>query len=114
MNILMSDYTFKDAQRGDFSTFLNLDEFAEKVNVDGQIIDGLLDRDTFRERQTQSVSIHADGVESYEISLFCREEDLPYVPRKGSEMHVNDEWYFVKNCISNAGILEISLGVHHS
>lgn len=112
----MNKITFKEMQRNDFSTFLNLDEFAETVEIIGDYgvvtLDALFDRDTFRERRTQTVSLVADGVESQEASLFCREKDLGYRPLKNSELAIDGQYYIVKNCISNAGILEISLEVH--
>ena len=104
--------TFKDAQRNDFSTFINLDEFGERAIVDGIEIEVMFDRDTFRDRKASSIKIIDDGIQNLEESLFCREDDLGYRPQKGQQMVVNDEWFLVKNCISNGGILEIVLEVH--
>ena len=103
---------FKTMLKQDFSTFINLDEFGERAVVDGIEIDVMFDRDTFRDRRASSVKIIDDGIQNLEESLFCREDDLGYRPYKGQTLTVNDEWFIVKNCISNGGMLEIVLEVH--
>lgn len=97
----------KDYLASDLDTFLNLDEFADVHDINGQQITCVVDRDVIREYSR--LQERRDGVYVGEIAVFVRATDLPDRPVKGQHMKVDGERYLVANCSESAGILEITL-----
>ncbi len=98
----------KAQMAADLAAFLNLDEFAENHNINGQNMTCIIDKHLSQQR-TNLQSDDYDGLFMQQIVLFVKEADLGYVPEYEQRMTVDGKWYTVAECISDSGILEITL-----
>lgn len=87
--------------------FLNQEEFADDINVNGSLYKGILDYKT-----TESAKIVVDGVyESDEANLYLKpsEEFLTSRYKKGKSIEINDETFIIKGVAKEAGMLVFKL-----
>ncbi|MGL5458743.1 MAG: hypothetical protein ACRDBY_03910 [Cetobacterium sp.] len=87
--------------------FLNQEEFADDINVNGSLYKGILDYKT-----TESAKVVVDGVyESDEANLYLKssEEFLTSRYKKGKSIEINDETFIIKGVAKEAGMLVFKL-----
>lgn len=87
--------------------FLNQEEFADDINVNGNVYKGILDYKT-----TESAKVVVDGVyESDEANLYLKplEEFLTSRYKKGKSIEINDETFIIKGVAKEAGMLVFKL-----
>lgn len=87
--------------------FLNQEEFADDINVNGNVYKGILDYKT-----TESAKVVIDGVyESDEANLYLKpsEEFLTSRYKKGKSIEINDETFIIKGVAKEAGMLVFKL-----
>lgn len=104
--------SFKDAVAADVkNVFINGLEFAEEHDIDGNLIQVVIDDDVLDERSGRDGGglPYADGVFRSMKKLYLAEEDLPRRPVKGELLSLDDEHYLVDECVSNMGVLEITI-----
>jgi len=108
---------FKDMVAADIdSTFLNLDEFAEPVDVDGVMVDAVLD-ESLTDKPDMGLlgtADFAEGVYRKAIHMFVRLSALGYLPSARQHMHVNGKWHIVTSVTEDMGLLEVLLEVNDS
>jgi hypothetical protein len=92
--------TFKDAATADLPTFLNVDEFANAVEIDGVPVACILD-------ETETTHA-ADGVTVRETTLHARAADLPE-PVVDQRMQIGDRLANVTNVDEQQGMRVIRL-----
>lgn len=96
---------FKDAVDADIRrTFINLSEFGEIHNIDGEGIVLVLDIDRLNERRDKA------GLTGEVLYFFVKETDLGRRPKVNSSMLFDGLQYLVTECVENGGVLEIALG----
>ncbi|MFY0545458.1 hypothetical protein [Brevibacillus sp. H7] len=108
--------SFKDEIQKDLGVFINMDEFAEVHNVNGQDIPVLIDADLLKGRQRMPADLYhaAAGVFIEQITVYARLSDLGERPVIGQRLYLDDELYLVANCNEQMGILEITLEANRS
>lgn len=87
--------------------FLNQEEFADDINVNGNVYKGILDY-----KITESAKVVVDGVyESDEANLYLKpsEEFLTSRYKKGKSIEINDETFIIKGVAKEAGMLVFKL-----
>jgi hypothetical protein len=104
--------SFKDAVAADVkNVFINGLEFADEHDVDGNLIQVVIDDDVLDERSGRDGGglPYADGVFRSMKRLYIAEVDLPRRPVKGELMSLDGEDYLIEKCVSNMGVLEIDI-----
>ncbi|MBW1712588.1 MAG: hypothetical protein JRJ59_05540 [Deltaproteobacteria bacterium] len=95
--------TFAEAIAADLgSVFLNLDEHAEEIELDGRIITAILDR-----HEVESEG--RPGVNVSEVEIHLKDEDLSPRPRVGDEVTLDGEKHTVQAVEPEAGLLTVVL-----
>lgn len=87
--------------------FLNQEEFAEEIDINGTKVKGVLDYKT-----TESAKVVVDGIyESDEANLYLKpsEEFLASRYKKGKSIEINDETFIIKGVAKEAGMLVFKL-----
>ncbi|MBU2701682.1 hypothetical protein Ga0466249_002801 [Sporomusaceae bacterium BoRhaA] len=94
--------SFKDVLAADIGkVFLNVDEFAEHHAIDGEVFLCVLDED-------KSSNNKVDGVYNMRRRLFISKSSLGYRPEPEQKMEIDDDYYYVLDCIGN-DMLEVVL-----
>lgn len=87
--------------------FLNQDEFADDLNINGKVYRGILDYKT-----TESTKVVVDGInESDEANLYVKplEDFSTSRYKKGKSIEINDETFFIKGIAREDGMLVFKL-----
>lgn len=106
---------FKDAVKSDIRrVFINPLEFAEKHNINGKMIEAVVDRDVIKERQPKTATEYAEGIFIEEILVYVAADDLTRKPVKGEIFRLDGERYLVEEVAENMGILEITIMANES
>lgn len=91
----------------DLDTFINMDEFAEDHQINGETIKCVVDTDIFDERSTMAGD-RSSGVFKDTISIFIKISDIEK-PLIDEMMTVDYEHYRVVEVKENMGMYEIVL-----
>lgn len=91
----------------DLDTFINMGEFAEDHQINGETIKCVVDTDIFDERSTLSGD-RSGGVFKDSISVFIKMSDIEK-PLIDEMMTVDDDHYRVVEVKENMGMYEIVL-----
>ena len=83
------------------NVFLSTKEFAEIHKIDGEEITCIIDEDKSSQNKT-------DGVYNMRRRLFVSHGSLGYRPEPEQKMKVDDDYYYVVDCIGN-DMLEVIL-----
>ncbi len=101
---------FKDQVYQDRDIFINPDEFAEMHDLNGircmSIIQSPTAQESFLTSETYQVY---DGIHGELRVIHCRAADLPDTPVEGQVFHLDGAVYIVDSCISDMGMLTITL-----
>ena len=105
---------FKDDLKDDIKTFLDLDEFAEYVRIDGLILPAQIEYHTAEKSARQSenfAGLHGDFVTIYFASepYYKKRQKLP---RFGEWIYVNDKRYDVESANEEKGIIRVECAAH--
>ncbi|MEG0237434.1 MAG: hypothetical protein RSB77_04120 [Bacilli bacterium] len=87
--------------------FLNQEEFADDININGKSYKGVLDY-----RTTESAKVVVDGVnESDEANLYVKslKEFSTARYKKGKSIEINDETFIIKGIAKEEGMLVFKL-----
>lgn len=106
--------TFKDAVAADIqNTFINADEHADEHNINGNLVNCIVDENVIDEKSGQNTG-YVDGVFVKRVVIFVAESELPRVPVRGELLRLDGERYLVDDVASNAGVLEIRIEANES
>ena len=104
--------SFKDAVSADAANvFLNMDEFADRHNLNGRDVVCLVDTDMTDPAKVM-VNKKLEGVFVNSITVYVKPGDLERRPVEGEPLYLDDEMYFVKTVSSEMGLLVITAEVH--
>lgn len=94
--------TFRAQATADLSTFLNVDEFGESVDIDGAQVDCVLEGNG-------DTAAPQDGVINRDTLLRARTADFAVVPRVGQRITVDGEQADVIAAADDQGLLTLQL-----
>jgi len=89
--------------------FINPSEFATEHNVDGTLVDCVVDDDIINERTGLDPQLEYDGVFVVRKMLYINESFFSAKPIEGQRMELDNDYYYVKNVSANMGMLEVEL-----
>ena len=103
----MSEFTFKDAVAADtHSVFLNMKEFADVHEIDGERIKCIIDKDLTKELST-TIHNSIEGVFLNALTIYVASDALPYRPVEGEALSVDGSLHLVRNVSDEDGVLVI-------
>lgn len=101
---------FKDAVNADInSVFINTAEFAEPHNVNGKLVNCVVDDDILEERLARTNQEYFDGVFKHHRLVFIETNELGHVPVVGELFRLDGKRYTVSNVAENMGVLDITI-----
>lgn len=102
--------TFKGAVQADIdNTFLNVSEFADWHDVNGEQVNCVVDKDILQERKSAGSSEFTPGVFQHQILVYVAAADLPRRPVRDELFRLDGDRYLVADCAENMGMLEVTL-----
>ena len=102
---------FKDLVEADREIFINIDELGEAHDIDGTVINVVLEDEQIEElksKQTQS-SPTAVLLSQSDLILFAKTEELPERKTRGEILYIDDVGYTVDTWLDEMGITRITL-----
>lgn len=99
--------TFKDQAAADLPTFLNVDEFAESVDIDGSAVYCVLEGNGDTEAPQ-------DGVIDQDTLLYCKVSAFTELPVVGQRLTIDDEQANVIAVDQDQGLLILRLRWYNS
>lgn len=104
---------FKDAVANDIkSVFINVLEFADRHNINGEMVDAVIDTDVLKERQPPTASEYAEGIFKDEKLVYVKHDELRRKPVKGEILRLDGDIYLVEEVAENMGVLEITISAN--
>lgn len=97
---------FKDTIKKDIETFLNIDEFADRHELNGREIVCLVDKDVTDEAKV-SVRNPLEGVFDNTLTIYVKSADLEREPVEGEIFRLDKELYVVASVSSEMGMFTI-------
>ena len=95
---------FKDFVAADLDVFLNTDEHASMLDIDGKKLPAILDSDVL-----QPTTPNINGVYGGKKVLCVSLSDLGYMPVINQHLNIDGDIYIVTDCADEAGMLQITL-----
>ena len=96
---------FKDAVRKDVqATFLNLDEFADYHEINGERIPCVLDKDVTGEAPKAKGNVTMEGVFVNSVTIYVAENALKTRPVEGERLDVDGSLHIVSSVSDEAGM----------
>lgn len=103
----MNKRTFKDFLQQDVdNVFFNTTEFAERVDINGTLMDVIFDDELYREQQLQK----GEGLENGELLFHVKMTDMPEKPFIGQSLEYNFNSYQITDIKEVEGIYTITIG----
>lgn len=104
---------FKEQCVKDLNVFLNINEFADIHDIDGQQVAIVVDRDITKTRSNNR-SERYDGIYASEVVVYIKDGDLPRRPVFGQVLRLDGTIFTVIDCGEEGGMLVITLGANDS
>lgn len=102
---------FKDFLEADIqNTFINSDEFAESIDIDGETVNVVIDNDKLQEIKLKD----KEGLHKAELLFYVSKKEMPFYPRSGQRFTFDDVSYYVTDVIDDLGMFEVSAEVARS
>lgn len=103
--------SFKDEARRDIErVFLNPLEFAEPHDIDGTIIQCVVDVDNIDGRSgTKGSTQWMDGVYQVTRHIYVKAESLPQKPVRGQRIRLDGEYFYIDDVNDHMGMLDITI-----
>lgn len=89
--------------------FINPGEFATEHNVDGTLVDCVVDDDIINERTGLEAKMEYDGVFVVRKMLYITASFFRHRPIEGQRIELDGDYFYVKNVSTNLGMLEVEL-----
>jgi hypothetical protein len=99
----------KSYLNNDLQTFLNVDEFAEYHDIDGQEVLAIIESDQLNERPRHPAELYrlTDGIYQSSITIYVKSTDYDK-PVVGQRIYVDGEDYYVVSVAEENGLLKIN------
>jgi hypothetical protein len=98
----------KSYLNNDLQTFLNVDEFAEYHDIDGQQVLAIIESDQLNERPRHPVELYrvTNGIYQSSITIYVKSDDYEK-PVIGQQICIDGEDYYVDSVAEEHGLLKI-------
>lgn len=101
---------FKDILEEDRKCFIDMEEFAEEVDIEGKKIPVVKDSYKLSQRNaTRDSSEYEHGTFRNEMLIYVDGRELGKLPAVGKSLRVDNKDYIVKSAVDEAGIYAITL-----
>ena len=104
--VRLRDYFFSD-----LSTFLNNDEFAEEVNVDGKPMKVIIDNDLLEKYKLKN---GGEGLEEIELLFYVEKSNFERKPSTNKIMRIDNKIYRVVDVTEEERLYKIKLSRNQS
>ena len=105
---------FKDDLRDDLNIFVDSDEFAQFVKLDGITLRAQVTAST--QKASGTASLNFEGLHGDFVTLFFKTADYcgkkQRIPRQGEQCWFNDMRYDVVRCFDTLGITKLELSAY--
>lgn len=102
--------TFKETLTTDLDTFINMDEFAEEHELNGEMVNCVVQSPTDREIFLQNRDYAGfDGIYGKQTIVHVKKSDLPELPPEQQVFYLDGEIYKVSRVIDDMGMVSIVL-----
>ncbi|MFC4403315.1 hypothetical protein [Gracilibacillus xinjiangensis] len=101
----------RDFFQSDYDTFINTDEFAVEVDIEGNMVKVVMDSDTLTKMQLSS---SGEGLANSELLFHVEKSKLNFTPFPGQDLMVNEKLYYLNDVKEDEGLYTITLGVARS
>lgn len=99
--------SFKDMLNTDIvQAFFHNEEFAEKVTIDGNLMEVIIDDDQLQKHNLKS---GGEGLAVGELLFYAKKADFSEEPFIGKRMKFNKKRYEIKDISENLGVYTITL-----
>lgn len=102
---------FRDFLESDLKTFINTNEFAEEIDIDGNKVTVIIDSDALKELQLTN---NGEGLAKNELLFHVVKSELPFEPLIGQDLYIKNELYYINDVKEDDGLYTIRLGVARS
>lgn len=102
---------FKDQLNKDLSVFVNSEEFAESISIDGEQTDVVIDSDMLREYNLKN---GGEGLAKGEVLFFVPVSSLKEEPFIGKRMRLNNKIYEIIDVKKDLYMYAITLAGYRS
>lgn len=100
---------FKDAVAADVkNVFINLDEFAEPHDINGETVDCVMDKNITAGNPLDTTGNPLEGVFANTLTIYVATKDLPAAPVEGELLRVDGSLHIVRNVSDEMGVLVIT------
>lgn len=101
----------RDYFANDLDSFINLDEFATEVDIEGKLIKVVLDSDALKELQLKN---GGEGLASSKLLFHVKKSDLEFTPFPRQDLLFENELYYIDDVQEDEGLYTLTLGVARS
>lgn len=102
--------TLKSQMQNDLSTFLNQDEFSEEVNVNGIMMNVVVDGDELERRNlSKQNNTDTDRLSKSDVLFYVERTFFEHVPHANKFMSFNKKKYRIDTVAEQLGVLTIEL-----
>lgn len=107
--------TFKEQLKADLDTFINMDEFADEHELNGETVNCVVQSPTEQEMFQQGIDYSGyEAARGRLVIVHIKREALEDVPAEGQEMTLDGEYGDVDRCVEDLGMLSIYLHFNHA
>ncbi|MEH7122107.1 hypothetical protein V7127_02560 [Bacillus sp. JJ1773] len=97
---------FKDQLKKDLSVFINPNEFAEEVDIDGTKVSVIIDNDKLKEHQ---LKMGGEGLVENGLLFHVKKGDMPFIPRPEQRMNFKESLCYIVDVQEDEGVYTITL-----
>lgn len=90
------------------NTFINNDEFAVEMDIDGRLVEVVYDSDELKELK---MSNNGEGLANSELLFHIAKSELDFEPFTGQDLMINHELMYVNDVKEDEGMYTIAMGV---
>lgn len=105
---------FKDQIAKDIGTMINVNEFGDLHNINGNEIISIVDESLGKERFDKTSPQYIDGVFLSRVVVFVKSSDIAQKPIVGELFRLDGKRYVVVSTDEVAGIIEIEAELNQS
>ncbi|WP_106494890.1 hypothetical protein [Lentibacillus sp. Marseille-P4043] len=101
----------KDYFDSDLSSFMNVDEFADVIDIDGDSVKVVFDSEALKEIQ---LSNGGEGLATSELLFHVAKSELDFEPFPGQDLMIDGDLLYVNDVKEDEGMYTITLGAARS
>ena len=99
--------TLKSIIESDSDLFINVNEFGEAHQVNGEVKNILIDKEQLKERSSKNHN--PDGLYTSDVLFYAKKSDFQAKPVIGENLELDEEWFVVNDVGEESGLYVIEL-----